>query len=210
MKTLTLKTIAKTLIIASALSAVSLPTIAKNHHHKAKSQATYGFAKVVNVEPVYKHIQVNHPVEKCYDKRVPVNYQSHNGHSSHRNSNYTNEVIGGVIGAAVGNQVAKNGRGNSREVATVVGAVLGAAVANKVERKDNRYNTNHRNGHYSKSQHNRGYKVVQHCELHDSYHSERKVVGYDVAYKYYGNVYYTHLNHHPGHKIKVKVSVKPV
>jgi len=200
MKTLTLKNITKSLIIAGALCAVSLPAAANNHHkYSNKSHATYDYAKVVNVDPVYKTYQVNHPVEKCYDQRVPVKH-----HSKHRNSSYTNEIIGGVIGGAIGNRVGKRGGGSARDVATVVGAVLGASVANDIERKNSRKKSHNNDYHGS------DYKVVQHCEIHDSYTSERKVVGYDVAYRYHGNVYYTHLDRHPGHKIKVKVVVNPV
>ena len=199
MKTLTLKNITKSLIIAGVLSAVSLPVTAKNHHHYAnKAHVSYDYAKVVNVDPVYETYQVNHPVEKCYDKRVPVKK-----HSQYRNSSYTNEIIGGVIGGAIGNRVGKRGGGSARDVATVVGAVLGASVAHDLERKNTRR-------HSTNDYNNSGYKVVQHCELHDSYQSKREIVGYNVAYKYHGNVYYTKLDRHPGHKIKVKVAVNPV
>jgi len=199
MKTLTLKNITKSLIIAGVLSAVSLPVVAQNHHrHSNKVQATYDYAKVVNVEPVYETYQVNHPVEKCYDKRVPVRHQS-----KHRNSSYTNEIIGGAIGAAIGNQVGKSGGGSARDVTTIFGAVLGASVANDIERKNKRKKSQHNDYHDS------GYKIVQHCEIQDSYSSKNKIVGYDVAYRYHGNVYHTHLDRHPGQKIKVKVVVKP-
>jgi len=200
MKTLTLKNISKALIITGALCAVSLPATAKNHHkYGNRAHATYDYAKVVNVDPVYETYQVNHPVEKCYDKRVPVRQQP-----KHRNSSYTNEIIGGVIGGAIGNRVGKRGGGSARDVATVIGAVLGASVANDIERKKTRKKYQHND--YADS----GYKVVQHCELHDSYHSKRELVGYNVAYRYHGNVYYTKLDRHPGKKIKVKVVVNPV
>jgi outer membrane lipoprotein SlyB len=44
----------------------------------------------------------------------------------------TGAVIGGVLGAAVGNQI---GGGNGRKVATVLGAVGGAKVGHEVERQ---------------------------------------------------------------------------
>lgn len=215
MKKYTLKTISKSLIIAGVLCAVSLPSMAQNHRnsnyknsnyknydHKSsakKGHATYDYAKVVNVNPVYETVQINHPVEHCYDQRVPVK-QNH----SRRNASYTNEIIGGVIGAAVGNRVGKNGGGKARDVATLVGAVLGASVARDVERTNSRHSSN--NGHYQETR----YKTVQHCELQDSYSTQREIVGYDVAYNYHGNIYHTYANNHPGKKIKVKVTVNPV
>lgn len=200
MKTLNLKTITKSVIIATTMCAVSMPVMAKKHRQYDKqNHASYDYAKVVNVNPVYESYQVNHPVEKCYDKRVPVNQRS-----KHRNASYTNEIIGGVIGAAVGNQVGKNGGGKARDVATVIGGVLGASVARDIERNNSRYNSRSRD--YQEVR----YKVIQHCEVHDSYQTKREVVGYDVAYRYNGEVYHTHLDRHPGHKIRVRVSVKPV
>lgn len=195
MKTPNLKTITKSVIIAGAMCAVSMPAMAKKHrHYEKQNHAGYDYAKVVDVDPVYETYQVNHPVEKCYDKQVPVNYRS-----KHRNASYTNEIIGGVIGAAVGNQVGKNGGGKARDVATIIGGVLGASVARDVERKNARHH----------DYHDTRYKVVQHCEVHDSYQTKREVVGYNVAYRYNGQVYHTHLDRHPGHKIRVRVSVKP-
>jgi len=41
-------------------------------------------------------------------------------------------VVGGVLGAALGNQV---GKGDGRKAATVIGAVGGAAVGNNVEKQ---------------------------------------------------------------------------
>jgi len=196
MKTPSLKTMTKSVIIATTLCAVSMPTMAKKHGHQTKqNHGSYDYAKVLNVNPVYETYQVNHPVEKCYDKRVPVNY-----HSKRRNASYTNEIIGGVIGAAVGNQVGKNGGGKARDVATVIGGVLGASVARDIERNNARHDGYHQTR----------YKVVEHCEVHDSYQTKREVVGYDVTYRYHDQVYHTHLDRHPGKKMRVRVSVKPV
>jgi outer membrane lipoprotein SlyB len=50
-------------------------------------------------------------------------------------------VIGGVLGAAVGNQI---GDGNGRKVATVVGAVGGAKIGHEVERDRNTRVTGYR------------------------------------------------------------------
>lgn len=50
-------------------------------------------------------------------------------------------VIGGVLGAAVGNQV---GGGDGRKAATVIGAVGGAAIGNNVEKQRNTHVTGYR------------------------------------------------------------------
>lgn len=221
--------ILKSIFVASMLSVVALPVAAQNHHnngnynnnsnynnkgsynnkgnnHNNKANSNYSkkgqhqpspsydYANVVTVNPVYKAYQVNNPVEQCYQEQVQVKKRVPYGSG---NGSYTNEIIGGVVGAAVGNQVGKIGRGN-RDVGTVVGAVLGATVANGIEGRVARNKAS-----------NQAYETVEHCETKDSYTTERKVVGYDVAYKYNGNVYHTQSDQHPGNRIRVQVIVKP-
>jgi len=81
--------------------------------------------------------------------------------------------------------------------------VLGASVGRDIKHQN-------RNRRYANDRHHAGYKTVRRCELRDAYTTEEKVVGYDVAYKYRGNVFNTQLDQHPGDKIKVKVTVDPV
>ncbi|MCB1998116.1 MAG: glycine zipper 2TM domain-containing protein [Burkholderiaceae bacterium] len=50
-------------------------------------------------------------------------------------------VVGGVLGAAVGNQI---GDGNGRKVATVLGALGGAKVGHEVERRRSEHVTGYR------------------------------------------------------------------
>lgn len=211
MNTNKLSKISKSILVAGILSAVTLPAAAQSHHNNNRhhnnghhtqsyqSPTSYDYARVVNVQPVYETYQVNNPVEHCYSKQVPVKQRYSYGSG---NGSYTNEIIGGVIGGAVGNQVGKSGGGKARDVVTVVGAVLGASVANDLERRHIRRKNS--NGH-----HGQAYETVEHCEIQDSYTTEQKVTGYDVAYKYNGNVYHTKSNQHPGERIRVQVIVKP-
>ena len=189
-----LKTVTRALIVAGVIGAVSLPVTAKRYHQHNNS--ALGYAKVVNVSPVVETYEVNHPVEKCWDERVSYNDRSYRSKSS-----YTPEIVGAIIGGVVGNRIGKAGRGGARDAATVAGAVLGGSIARDVKYKNKRkYNHGH----------STSYKTVKHCELQDSYVTKQKVVGYDVAYKYQGNVFHTQLNQHPGDKIKVRVTVDPV
>lgn len=194
-----LKTVTKTLIIAGVIGAVSLPVTAKRYSEHNNS--AYDYAKVVDVSPVVETYKVNHPVEKCWDERVSVREYDR----PRRSNSYTPEILGAIIGGVVGNRVGKRGGGSARDVATVAGAVLGGSVARDVKLRNKR---NH-NSKYSQGR-SSSYKTVQHCELQDSYVTKEKVVGYNVAYKYRGNVFHTQLNQHPGDEIKVKVTVDPV
>ena len=218
MNTTKLNKLSKSILIAGLLSIVALPAAASKHYNKGynyghnnshksghynkakHAPVSYDYARVVDVQPVFETYQVNHPVEQCYEKQVPVNHGKRYGNG---NGSYTNEIIGGVIGGVIGNRIGKRGGGNARDVATVVGAVLGASVANDIERSNNRKHSS--DGHYQKTV----YKTVQHCEIKDSYTTERKIVGYDVAYKYNGKTFYTQADQHPGKRIRVQVAVRP-
>jgi len=203
MNTNKINKISKSILVAGLLSVVALPAAAQNynskrhhnngHHQKTyQSPTSYDYAKVVNVQPVYESYQVNNPVEQCYQEQVQVKKRVPYGSG---NGSYTNEILGGVIGGVVGNRVGKVGSGKARDVVTVVGAVLGASVANDLERRHTRKKS--ANNHHGQS-----YETVEHCEIKDSYTTERKITGYDVAYRYNGN-------QHPGDKIRVQVIVKP-
>ena len=48
------------------------------------------------------------------------------------------------------------------------------------------------------------------AKTHYKVQRESKLTGYDVTYKYHGNIYTTSMPHDPGKRIKVAVSVQPV
>lgn len=178
----TIKTLSKTLVVASILASVATPATAKSYNTKRYSNVQY--AQVVGVTPVVEKYRVNNPVEQCWDERVRT--------QSHASRSRTPEILGGLIGAVLGHEV---GRGRGKDVATVAGAVLGASVGRDVRR--------------STSQRGSSYEVVQHCEIRDSYTTRERVIGYDVAYRFNGRVFHTQMGKHPGKRIRVNVSVNP-
>lgn len=187
-----LNKLTRSLIVAGAIGAVSLPAAAKKY--RDYSNTTYDHAKVVDVVPVIETFQVNRPVEECWDEQVRrPSHLSGRGHYTR-----TPEILGGIIGAAIGNQF---GSGRGKKVATVAGAVLGASVG-----RDTKY----RNRHYDRADRHAGYETVQRCEVRESFTTEERVIGFDVAYKYRGNVFHTRMDQDPGDKIKVRVTVDPV
>ena len=194
-----LNTLSKSLIIAGVIGGISLPVAAGKY--RDYNNSAYDYAKVVGVDPIIESYQVNQPVEQCWDERVPKKVHYRNDRKRYTR---TPEILGGLIGAAIGNQI---GRGDGRKLATAAGVLLGASVGLDVKHR-NQDRRRHENRHYS-NRHG-GYEVVQRCELRDNYITEEKVVGYNVAYKYRGNVFSTEMYEHPGDKIKVKVTVDPV
>lgn len=192
------KIVSRTLIAAIVAGTISLPVVAGKHRSNSHyDNATFDYARVITVDPVIERYEVNEPVEQCWNEKV--RHYSHNEYR--RNKSRTPEVLGAIIGGVIGNQVGKNGGGRSRDIATVAGAVLGGSIGRDVKHNSRRYNDRYESARY---------ETVRRCELKDSYVTKEHVVGYDVAYKYRGNVFYTQLDEHPGDKIKVKVTVNPV
>ena len=75
-------------------------------------------AKVISATPIYETIEINRPVEQCYDERV---VRGQRGHHSPAGT-----IIGGIAGGVLGNQI---GHGRGRTVATVVGTDAVGAIA---------------------------------------------------------------------------------
>ena len=174
----------KTFIVLIAATVVALPAQAKKYHDSHYAGHEYDYAKVVDVRPVYETVEVEKPYKQCWYE--PARYSRHGNSKS-----YTPEVFGAIIGAAVGNRF---GKGSGRDAATVAGALLGGSVARDIKRDRNR--SVHRG-------------QVERCDVRHTYETEQRVSGYDVAYRYNGNVYHTRMPEHPGKRIRVQVSVRP-
>jgi uncharacterized protein YcfJ len=93
-------------------------------------------------------------------------------------------VVGGVLGSTIG-----HGRGNT--AATVGGAVIGGAVGNSVASNGSTTVSNQ--------------TVCQQGQVVD----QRQIIGYDVEYRYHGDVYMSRLSYDPGERLRVRVSVSP-
>ena len=204
-----LNTLTKSLIIAGVIGGISLPVAANKY--RDYNNSTYDHAKVVDVEPIFETYQVNHPVEKCWDEKVLKKARYSDNRRGGSNYSRTPEILGGLIGAVIGNQV---GSGRGKKVATVAGAVLGASVGRDVKHRnrdrDYRDGTENHDDYDRERYHDSRYEVIQRCELRDNYTTKQRVVAYNVAYKYQGNVFHTEMQRDPGQKIKVKVTVDPV
>ena len=171
-------------VAATSLLLLSTPVFAEY------DRGTIAEAVVLSADPVYRRVRINEPVEQCWDEAVRV--QKSNGFRSH-----TPKILGAIIGAAVGNRF---GKGRGRDVATVAGAVLGGSIGRDAQAQ-------HRS-----SYHRRDDRVVyeQRCELVDQFHTEDKLEGYEVTYRYDGQVYNTFTERDPGSTIKVSVAVTPI
>jgi uncharacterized protein YcfJ len=140
---------------------------------------SFAYADVLRSSPVYEIFRTSEPREECYDERV----QRQGGNPA------GGAVLGAIIGGALGNQV---GKGDGRDAATVAGAVIGGAI-----------------GHNQASRNTGGTVVERRCRVVEDSREERRLVGFDVEYRYRGEVYLSRLDYDPGDKLRVRVSVAP-
>lgn len=94
-------------------------------------------------------------------------------------------LLGAVVGGALGNQV---GGGDGRTAATIAGAVIGGAVGNSYGSRD---------------------KGQTRCRIIEGEPERREVVGYDVQYRYRGEIFVSRLDYDPGSRLRVRISVTP-
>ncbi|MEO8810473.1 MAG: glycine zipper 2TM domain-containing protein [Rhodanobacter sp.] len=142
--------------------------------------AHYGWADVLRADPVQGVSRSNVPQQECYDQPVV----------RHEGGNTTaGTVLGAVVGGVLGNTV---GKGDGRKAATVVGALAGGAVGNRASQ-------------------GRDYESTQtQCRDINRVTEQRRIIGYDVEYRYRGEVYMQRLDYDPGERLRVRVSVTPV
>ena len=83
------------------------------------------YATVTSVEKVYKQYRVEKPYQECYIKETLQNQGD---------GSATNEIIGAILGGAIGNKIAEDSSDTGKDVMTLAGIVLGASIANDAEK----------------------------------------------------------------------------
>lgn len=150
----------------------------------AQADTFFDQARVRHVEPQYQQVSV--PRQECTTQLVTENQRV----GGERNMGGL--VIGGVIGAMVGNQV---GKGHGREAATALGAVGGAIAGDQIANQ----------GRVEAVQ--PVSREVQACRTVQEV--QNRITGYRVFYEWRGMEYSTLMREHPGHTVRVRVSVDP-
>lgn len=135
------------------------------------------YGQVVEVEPIYQNVSIPEERQVC-DRRRNSNYR----HDRRENS-AGKAILGGIIGGAIGNRF---GKGRGRDASTALGVLIGAGIgANKKQHRYNRSN----------------------CYVETYYHEEERFLGYDVTYEFNGELYQTHMQDHPGDRVRLRVNV---
>ncbi|MEZ5499742.1 MAG: glycine zipper 2TM domain-containing protein [Steroidobacteraceae bacterium] len=192
-------TIAAGLVI-SAQVAVAGPD--RGWHGERYGEApAYEYADVIDVEPMLRQVRVSVPVRECYEETRYEDRYARRG-DPRRPGTAGAMILGGIVGAAIGNQI---GRGDGRRTATVAGAIIGSALGHdageRARANDPRYgNADHRRDEPY---------TVERCDTRYREEVEERVEGYRVTYEYAGRRYTTRLPYDPGKQIRVRVDVEP-
>lgn len=141
----------------------------------------FDYARVTHVTPIYQSVKRRVPVESCWVETVAVDRRRHDGRA----------VVGGLVGAAIGHKLGH--RKSEKRAGAIAGAIIGATIADNHRHRDRRV-----------------YREVERCDTHYKTERHRELIGYDVTYRYRGELYSTRTDSHPGDRLRVKVSVRPV
>jgi uncharacterized protein YcfJ len=176
----------KTLVVLLTAAALALPSLA------AAGEGRYRYAKVVDVEPLYRYETVQIPHRECWTR---TDYRETSYYRDRRGGTALPTLAGGVIGGVIGRQF---GSGDGRDAMTVVGSIVGAAIGHSAgqRRHEDRY-VEYRDA------------PVERCETWYETEERRTVEAYRVTYRYAGRLYHTRMAHHPGERIRVHVDVTP-
>jgi len=185
--TTTKNSIASTALLAVAALACTGNATADGHNYRGYSNAeSFGVqARVLDIEPLVRTVQVTVPQEVCWEE--PVRRTADNYNSA------TPKVLGGIIGGVIGN---KFGSGSGNKIMTAAGAILGASIG-----RDAQYRNRQARGSYV------SYEQV--CEIEQVTHEEERTDGYRVTYEYGGREFVTYSDVPPGDYIRLRVRVEP-
>ncbi len=178
-------------VIAVILMMMSATVMAGSSHNRYKNHSrdmVFDFAKVVDVRPIYREVEVSNPVRVCWDEPV---IQTHGG-SSHKSA--SGMAVGGILGGVIGHQI---GKGNGKKLATAVGTIIGAQIGHNAV-----------NGHVQPAPQTTQYERQCHVRHQVSY--EEVLDGYHVTYRYQGERFQTRMPYDPGKRIKLRIHIEPV
>lgn len=155
------------------------------------SSANDGMAEVLSVMPAQKNVQVADTNRECHS--VPVTYTERVQTESADTGR--NVAMGSVIGGLAGNQLFK---GNKRDEGTLAGAALGGYLGYSRARSMNKPQLVQRT------------RYEQRCSNVKTYRTEQQADGYDVTYRYNGQIFTSRMQTPPPARFPVAVQSAPM
>ncbi len=167
----------------------------------AEESTHYGWADVLRVDPVYDEAQADAP-QPCFED-VPPPAPMPEPAQDHSDKRAGGTIVGAIVGGVIGSMF---GHGDGRKATIAAGAVAGGMVGNNVASADD---AREAEAVAASEMDNRPAPTERHCgEAKDS-NGQRRIVGYDVEYRYRGEIYLARLAYDPGDRLRVRVSVTP-
>jgi len=186
-------------------SALAGPYSRYGHDDRYAPVASTDYAQVISARPVYSEVRVTSPRQECWDERVVYRDEGRRyrdeGFRATAADRTLGTVIGGVIGGAIGHQFSE---GSGKQIATAIGAVVGADVGRNAVR-----NREREASRYAYDAPDRVAYEPRCRTVHDARY-ESRIDGYDVTYRYQGQVYQTRMPYDPGARLPVRVEVSPL
>ena len=188
----------KLLLSLAAASLAVIPSLSAEHSDysenslSSSNQTRYVYADVVDVQPIKRYVSVSRPERVCED----VEYRPRRRSNRHDSSGGT--IAGGLLGGVIGRQF---GSGSGRDAATVAGVLIGSAIGHDKEANKDRHRS--RNDRYET-------RTRQECSTRYQRSKEERIDGYNVTYRYQGEIYTTRTRYEPGKQIRLAVDVRPV
>ncbi len=163
--------------------------------YPAESGVRYDWGDVIRVDPIYSADFRPIRRQECWSQpvvyREPVRYR-------YDSRDRAPAILGAIVGGVVGSQF---GSGRGRDAATLAGAALGYSAV----RDSQRY---YGGGYYDRGRHVRVYE--QRCAPRTSYVRDERMHGYEVTYRYRGEIYRTTTDYHPGDRIQIRIDMTPI
>lgn len=204
------------LLIVPAVSAmVTMSTLGTaNATDRVPAQRFTEFARVIDVQPVYKNIRVSEPRQECWIEtqqhivgyRKP-RYEHHRAYGHTQRHSSSSAVVGGLVGGVIGNQLGRGHSSHSRAGATVAGVIIGSAIGNETRASD-RHRPHHRPGQHQGTPIYETVEVERCREVPQSTLTQR-LQHYDVTYEYRGQIFTTRTKRDPGKQIELQISISP-
>lgn len=174
----------KTIFTCFAFLLVSPIAAFANHDY------TYDYARVIEVNPIYRHTGYHGPQRRC-SRDNHHRYRKYDNHQRKYDSHHSSlvpTIVGAVIGGAIGDNLSHTRKG--KNIGRVAGAVVGGVIAHEVSHENN------------------GRNEYTRCNSSTGHHHRKSYIdGYQVIYRYNGETFSTYSDVHPGRKIRVRIDV---
>jgi uncharacterized protein YcfJ len=182
----------------------------------AAEAVRYGWADVLRVDPVYEGSPDSAPPQDDSDAppQPPCNNGAPPARADTTQQDGDHRAVGTVIGALIGGIVGHAfGNGNGKTVTTAAGAVAGGVAGNQIAAAQDQAVT-HPLQQQDDTERDAVTRSLRDCHdaqgtVRNPTQPERRIIGYDVEYKYKGEIYMARLPFDPGDRMRVKITVVP-